>query len=160
MVSPSQPNAVTPALAPCRSCGQAFPAQRLQCPTDGVVLPLEGRLLGGKFQLDRRVGDGGMASVWQATNTLVHRSVAIKLMHARYAGDAELLQRFRNEASAAGRIGSPYICDVLDFGESEIGPFIVMELLEGCSLADLIQAHRRLDPGLAVWIVRQALAGL
>ncbi len=124
------------------------------------MLPLEGRLLGGKFQLDRRVGDGGMASVWQATNTLVHRSVAIKLMHARYAGDAELLQRFRNEASAAGRIGSPYICDVLDFGESEIGPFIVMELLEGCSLADLIQAHRRLDPGLAVWIVRQALAGL
>jgi len=124
------------------------------------VLPLEGRLLGGKFQLDRRVGDGGMASVWQATNTLVHRPVAIKLMHARYAGDAELLTRFRNEASAAGRIGSPHICDVLDFGESEIGPFIVMELLEGCSLADLIAAHRRLDPGLAVWILRQALTGL
>jgi serine/threonine-protein kinase len=81
-------------------------------------------------------------------------------MHARYAGDAELLTRFRNEASAAGRIGSPYICDVLDFGESAIGPFIVMELLEGCSLADLIQAHRRLDPGLAVWILRQALEGL
>jgi serine/threonine-protein kinase len=137
-----------------------YPAAQLQCPGDGTVLPLEGRLLGGKFQLDRRVGDGGMASVWQATNTLVHRTVAIKLMHARYAGDAELLSRFRNEASAAGRIGSPYICDVLDFGESEIGPFIVMELLEGCSLADLIQAHRRLDPGLAVWILRQALEGL
>jgi len=137
-----------------------YPAAQLQCPTDGTVLPLEGRLLGGKFQLDHRVGDGGMASVWQATNTLVHRSVAIKLMHTRYAGDAELLTRFRNEASAAGRIGSPYICDVLDFGESAIGPFIVMELLEGCSLADLIQAHRRLDPGLAVWILRQALEGL
>ena len=137
-----------------------YPATRLLCPSDGVVLPLEGRLLGGKFRLDRCVGDGGMASVWQATNTLVHRSVAIKLMHARYAGDAELLARFRNEASAAGKIGSPHICDVLDFGESEIGPYIVMELLEGCSLAELVQAHRRLDPGLAVWIVRQALDGL
>jgi serine/threonine protein kinase len=160
VAAPSQPNTVTPALGPCRSCGRIFPEQRLQCPDDGVVLPLEGRLLGGKFRLDRRVGDGGMASVWQATNTLVHRTVAIKLMHARYAGDAELLTRFRNEASAAGRIGSPYICDVLDFGESEIGPYIVMELLEGCSLADLIQTHRCLDPGLAVWIVRQALSGL
>ena len=150
----------TPALAPCRTCGRVYPASQLKCPVDAVVLPLEGRLLGGKFQLDHRVGDGGMASVWQATNTLVHRTVAIKLMHTRYADDAELLTRFRNEASAAGRIGSPHICDVLDFGESEIGPFIVMELLEGCSLADLIQAHRRLDPGLAVWILRQALAGL
>ena len=124
------------------------------------MLPLDGRLLDHKFRLDRRVGDGGMASVWQATNTFVHRTVAIKLMHERYATDVELLGRFRNEASAAGKIGSPHICDVLDFGQSEIGPYIVMELLEGCSLAELITTHRRLDPGLAVWIVRQALAGL
>jgi len=137
-----------------------YPAERLQCPTDGTVLPLEGRLLDHKFRLDRKVGDGGMASVWQATNTFVHRTVAIKLMHERYASDAELLGRFRNEASAAGKIGSPHICDVLDFGQSEIGPYIVLELLEGCSLAELITTHRRLDPGLAVWIVRQALAGL
>ena len=127
-----------PAPLPCRGCGRVYPAERLQCPTDGTVLPLEGRLLDHKFRLDRKVGDGGMASVWQATNTFVHRTVAIKLMHARYASDAELLGRFRNEASAAGKIGSPHICDVLDFGQSEIGPYIVLELLEGCSLAELI----------------------
>ncbi len=150
----------SPALAPCRGCGRVYPAERLQCPTDGTLLALEGRLLDHKFRLERRVGDGGMASVWQATNIFVHRTVAIKLMHARYASDAELLGRFRNEASAAGKIGSPHICDVLDFGQSEIGPYIVLELLEGCSLAELIAAHRRLDIGLAVWIVRQALAGL
>ena len=153
-------SAGAPALAPCRGCGRVYPAERLQCPTDGSLLSLEGRLLDHKFRLERRVGDGGMASVWQATNTFVHRTVAIKLMHARYASDAELLGRFRNEASAAGKIGSPHICDVLDFGQSEIGPYIVLELLEGCSLAELIAAHRRLDIGLAVWIVRQALAGL
>jgi serine/threonine protein kinase len=154
------PVSLAPALAPCRSCGRVYPAERLQCPQDGTLLPLEGRLLDNKFRLDRKIGDGGMASVWQATNTFVHRSVALKLMHARFASDAELLGRFRNEASAAGKIGSDHICDVLDFGTSEIGPYIVLELLEGASLAELIQTHRRLDPGLAVWIVRQALTGL
>ncbi len=154
------PASLAPALAPCRSCGRVYPAERLQCPQDGTLLPLEGRLLDNKFRLDRKIGDGGMASVWQATNTFVHRSVALKLMHARFASDAELLGRFRNEASAAGKIGSDHICDVLDFGTSEIGPYIVLELLEGASLAELIQTHRRLDPGLAVWIVRQALTGL
>jgi serine/threonine protein kinase len=124
------------------------------------VLPLEGRMLDGKFSLDRKIGDGGMASVWQATNIRVARTVAIKLMHARYAGDPELLVRFRNEAAAAGKIDSDNICDVLDFGESPIGPYIVMELLDGCSLAELIHQRRKLDPGLAVWIARQALAGL
>ena len=154
------PVSLAAALAPCRSCGRVYPAERLQCPQDGTLLPLEGRLLDNKFRLDRKIGDGGMASVWQATNTFVHRSVALKLMHARFASDAELLGRFRNEASAAGKIGSDHICDVLDFGTSEIGPYIVLELLEGASLAELIQTHRRLDPGLAVWIVRQALTGL
>src|SRR5690606_35406444 len=109
---------------------------------------------------DRRLGHGGMATVWRATHELIERPVAIKLMHASYAADADLLARFRNEATAAGRIGSPHICDVLDFGRSTIGPYIVMELLSGCPLSDLIHAYRRLDPGLAVWIVRQALAGL
>ena len=117
-------------------------------------------MLDGKFSLDRKIGDGGMASVWQATNIRVARTVAIKLMHARYAGDPELLARFRNEAAAAGKIDSEHICDVLDFGESPIGPYIVMELLDGCSLAELIHQRRKLEPGLAVWIARQALAGL
>jgi eukaryotic-like serine/threonine-protein kinase len=149
-----------PKPAACRTCGQSFRADLLVCPVDGAALPLEGRLLDGKFRLDRRLGHGGMASVWQATNVFVERTVAIKLMHASYAEDADLLARFRNEATAAGRIGSPHICDVLDFGRSTIGPYIVMELLSGCSFSDLIDAYQRLQPGLAVWIVRQALDGL
>ena len=146
--------------AACRTCGRTYADDVLICPADGTQLPLEGRLLDGKFRLDRRLGHGGMATVWQATNELIERPVAIKLMHARYAEDADLLARFRNEATAAGRIGSPHICDVLDFGRSAVGPYIVMELLGGCSLNDLVHAYRRLDPGLAVWILRQALAGL
>lgn len=149
-----------PKPAACRTCGQSFRDDLLVCPVDGATLPLEGRLLDGKFRLDRRLGHGGMASVWQATNVFVERTVAIKLMHASYAEDADLLARFRNEATAAGRIGSPHICDVLDFGRSTIGPYIVMELLSGCSFSDLIDAYQRLQPGLAVWIVRQALDGL
>lgn len=121
-----------PRPAACRTCGESFRDDLLVCPTDGVPLPLEGRLLDGKFRLDKRLGHGGMATVWQATNEFVQRPVAIKLMHASYAEDADLLARFRNEATAAGRIGSPHICDVLDFGRSTIGPYIVMELLSGC----------------------------
>ncbi len=149
-----------PQPAPCRTCGRASPDEVLVCPHDGSQLPLERRLLDGKFRLEKRLGHGGMASVWQATNELVQKPVAIKLMHASYAEDADLLARFRNEATAAGRIGSPHICDVLDFGRSAIGPYIVMELLSGCSLSELIHAYTKLDPGLAVWIVRQALDGL
>jgi serine/threonine-protein kinase len=149
-----------PQPAPCRTCGRASPDDVLVCPHDGSQLPLERRLLDGKFRLEKRLGHGGMASVWQATNEFIERPVAIKLMHARYAEDADLLARFRNEATAAGRIGSPHICDVLDFGRSAIGPYIVMELLSGCSLSDLIHAYTKIDPGLAVWIVRQTLDGL
>ena len=149
-----------PQPAPCRTCGRASPEDVLICPHDGSQLPLDGRLLDGKFRLEKRLGHGGMATVWHATNELIQRPVAIKLMHQRYAEDADLLARFRNEATAAGRIGSPHICDVLDFGRSAIGPYIVMELLSGCSLSDLIHAYTRIDPGLAVWIVRQALDGL
>ncbi|HFE44083.1 MAG TPA: serine/threonine protein kinase, partial [Nannocystis exedens] len=67
---------------------------------------------------------------------------------------------FRNEATAAGTIGNPHICDILDFGQSELGPFIVMELMKGRPLNDLFESSGRIDPGLAVLIVRQALEGL
>src|SRR5690606_16137005 len=148
----------TPTPAACRTCGARLADDVLICPHDNTHLPLEGRLLDGKFRLERRLGQGSMATVWRATPQLIQRPVPITPM--RTTADADLLARFRREATAAGRIGSPHICDVLDFGRSEIGPYIVMELLSGCALSDLFQAHRRLQPGLAVWILRQALDGL
>src|SRR5690606_31601292 len=74
--------------------------------------------------------------------------------------DEGVLARFRNEATAAGRIGSDHICDILDLGKSDLGPYIVMELMNGKDFATLLQHQGRIDPGLAVLVVRQALKGL
>ncbi len=147
-------------LGRCTQCGATHPATVLRCPDTDVMLLLAGRLLDGRFRLLECIGRGGMASVWLALNERVDRRVAIKLIRPDVARDEGLVARFRAEARAAGRIGNPNICDILDSGRSPIGPYIVMELLEGQSLGDLLAGGERLDPPLAVMIVREALRGL
>lgn len=147
-------------LSPCPFCHQHHGATELTCPMSGEVLPLQGRVLAKKFRLLKKLGEGGMSTVWQAENTLIKKEVAIKLMLPELAGNAATLQRFRNEATSAGRIGSAHICDILDFGQSQAGPFIVMELLRGRDLARLLEERGKLHPGLAAALVRQALVGL
>ncbi|RMH00122.1 MAG: serine/threonine protein kinase [Deltaproteobacteria bacterium] len=147
-------------LAPCPSCGALHPEDVLVCPSSGQILPLEGRILDGKFRILSRLGEGGMGTVYRAENVLVAREVAIKLLHPEYARDPTTLERFRKEATAAGRIRNPHICDIFDFGRSAAGPYIVMELLSGRSFGALIEQLGRVEPGLCVLIVRQALEGL
>src|SRR5690606_30114045 len=115
-----------PALPACPHCREFHPERVLVCPSTRRVLPLAGRLLEGKFRFRRPLGEGGMGAVWKAENELVHRTVAIKLLHPEYARNDNTLERFRQEATAAGRIRDPHICDILDLGQSELGPFIVM----------------------------------
>ena len=121
---------------------------------------LAGTVLAGKFRLLSKLGEGGMSTVWRAENLFVKKTVAVKLMHPEYARNPRTLDRFRNEATSAGRIGNPHICDILDFGQSELGPYIIMEMLAGESFADLLERCGRIDPGLAVLIIRQSLRGL
>ncbi len=151
---------VAAALGPCPHCGEEHPEDALVCPTAKEQLPLHGRLLAHKFRFDKLLGEGGMGWVWAAENIFVKKAVAIKLMRPEFASSPAILGRFRNEATAAGTIGNPHICDILDFGQSELGPFIVMELMKGRPLNDLFESSGRIDPGLAVLIVRQALEGL
>ena len=125
-----------------------------------MLLPLEGRRLVGKFRFLSSLGSGGMASVYLAVNELVDREVAIKFLRPEVGRDPEAVARFRSEAKAAGRIGNAHICEILDFGESPIGPYIVMERLRGIDLAALIRRQTRLAPGYAVRVVRHALEGL
>ncbi len=149
-----------PALARCHHCGEDHPPHLLKCPETDLPLPLEGRILHGKFRFIRQLGKGGMASVWLAVNTLVERRVAIKLIRPEVGRSEDTVARFRAEAKAAGRIGHPAVCEIIDFGLGPLGPYIVMERLRGQSLGELIRREERLDPALAVGIVRQALAGL
>jgi serine/threonine-protein kinase len=86
--------------------------------------------------------------------------VAIKLIRPEAGRSEETVARFRAEAKAAGRIGHPNVCEILDFGLGPLGPYIVMERLRGKSLGQLVRDEERLEPALAVGIIRQALAGL
>jgi serine/threonine-protein kinase len=154
MGEPGQP------LPPCPHCRAAHPEDSLLCPNTNRLLPLEGRMLDGRFRFVRKLGEGGMSTVWMAENIRVRKRVAIKLMHPEYARNPRTLHRFQNEATAAGRIGNPHICDILDFGESPLGPYMVMEMLLGQSFAELLESQGRIEPPLAVLIICEALKGL
>lgn len=125
-----------------------------------MILPLGGRVLDARFSLIELLGRGGMASVWLARNIRVDKLVAIKLIRPEVARDDDMVVRFRSEARAAGRIGHPNICDILDSGVSPIGPYIVMEYLRGQSLGELLARRGRLPCPTAVMLAREALAGL
>jgi serine/threonine protein kinase len=150
----------TAKFAPCPHCGDPHGEDQLRCPKTDMLLAFEGRRLDGKFRFLSSLGSGGMASVWLARNERVDREVAIKFLRPEIGRDPEAVARFRSEARAAGRIGNQHICEILDLGDSPIGPYIVMERLRGLDLAALIRRQGRLQPSYAVRIVRHALEGL
>ena len=121
----------------------------------------DGKIYAGRYRVVRKLGDGAMGAVYEAENVLIRRHVAIKVLHPHVAERADALRRFEREAQAAGRIGSPHIVEVLDMGELEGGArFLVMELLEGTTLAQRIREAGRLSAEEAASLVLQLLAGL
>jgi serine/threonine-protein kinase len=109
----------------------------------------------GRYELGRELGRGGMASVWLARDEELDRVVALKLVAEHLAGDPELRTRFVREARIAAGLSHPNIVRVYDVGESEGRPYIVMEHVDGPSLAG-----RRVDADEAVDIALQVCAGL
>lgn len=115
----------------------------------------EGQVIAGKYRLNKLLGQGGMGAVWGATNELISRRVAIKVLLPEIANHPEVLQRFFNEARICGSIRHPGIVDVLDLGKAENGsPFIVMEMLEGEPLSAQIERRKRLLPSEVLPVVR------
>jgi eukaryotic-like serine/threonine-protein kinase len=104
------------------------------------------QVLSGKYRLDRELGRGGMGSVWLAQHLTLHSPVAIKLIDATIATNPEALSRFLREAQAAASLRSPHVVQILDHGVDNGVPFIVMELLDGESLAARIERVSRLSP--------------
>jgi eukaryotic-like serine/threonine-protein kinase len=121
-------------------------------------------VLGGRYRLVERLGEGGMSIIWRARDEVLGRDVAVKLLSARFAGDRPSWQRFHAEARAVARLSHPNIAGVFDYGESGGGnggggadgaddervPFIVMELLTGTALTELIDG----DPMPLPWVLR------
>ncbi|MBX3274482.1 MAG: protein kinase [Sandaracinaceae bacterium] len=109
-------------------------------------MDLSGQTLLGKYAIDSLLGQGGMAAVWKARHVLTGRVVAIKVLDESYLGNRHVTRRFLREARAASVVAHPGIVEVLDIDEMDQGlPFIVMELLEGETLARRIERRGRLD---------------
>src|SRR6187200_2123822 len=92
------------------------------------VMSLEiGQIVENKYRINRLIGEGGMGAVYEGENVRINRRVAIKVLHAAFSGNAEVMQRFEREAQAAGRIGNDHILEVLDLGNLPDGDrFIIM----------------------------------
>ena len=114
-------------------------------------------LVDGRYKVLARLGSGGMADVFCAEDQQLGRKVALKLLHRRFAEDAEFVERFRREASAAAGLQHPNVVGVYDRGEWDGTYYIAMEYLPGRSLKDVIRQEAPLDPMRAIDITVQIL---
>ncbi len=119
------------------------------------------RVIAGKYHLGRVLGEGGMGAVYEAEHRELGTTVAVKLLSEASVNNPNSLARFRREAKVMGQIRHENVISVMDAGNDESGiPFLVMELLEGESLASTLRRERLLSPGLSAWVISEVLAGL
>ena len=114
-----------------------------------------GDVLGGRYRLVELLGQGGMATIYRATDSQLGRDVAVKVLHREYGRDPDFVARFRQEAQAAASLSHPGIVGVYDFGTDEAGPYLVMELVDGEDLASLLRRNGPLPPRQAARLVAE-----
>ena len=122
--------------------------------------PTSGLTFGGRYQLSSRVAIGGMGEVWQATDLVIGRTVAIKILKDEYLGDPGFLERFRAEARHAALVNHEGIANVFDYGEEDGSAYLVMELVPGEALSAVIERERMLTTDRALDIVAQTAMAL
>ncbi len=104
------------------------------------------RVLAGRYRLEKRLGGGGMGAIWQAEHIALQSPVAVKLIDRDAVHDEQAVARFLREAKAAAALRSHHVVHIIDYGMDDNVPFIVMELLEGETLAQRLKRVRRLPP--------------
>lgn len=119
-----------------------------------------GHQYGGRYQIKRSIASGGMAEVFMARDALLNRPVALKLMHPEFAGNKSFVERFRREAQAAASLNDPRIVSIYDWGSDDGTYFIVMEYVEGKTLAEIIRSSGPLEIISAVRIAADVCGGL
>jgi serine/threonine-protein kinase len=120
----------------------------------------QGELISDRYRIEDRLGSGGMSSVFRATDTILERTVAVKILAEHLSDDERFVARFRREALAVAKLVHPNIVQVYDTGIDSDRHYIVMEYVRGRSGAQLLQAEGKLDPETTVEIGVQACAGL
>ena len=118
------------------------------------------RTLGGRYELEERIGNGGMAEVYKAQDKLLGRTVAVKILHAAYKNDTDFIEKFHREAKAAACMSHPNIVNIYDVGVDGAEHYIVMEYVPGSTLKRKIQIEAPLDIPTAVHIAKDVADGL
>ena len=156
----------------CSACGSRFSNDTRYCPIDGQPTmeladdvertdPLIGRVLDGRYRIERSVGEGGMGIVYLATHVTLNKRMAVKVLRGEMARDQDVVQRFVQEAQASSAIGHPNIIDISDFGRlPDNAVYFVMEYLEGEPLTDRIARSRGLSVREALPILEQIASAL
>jgi serine/threonine-protein kinase len=117
-------------------------------------------VVGDRYRVEARIGQGGMAEVYRGFDPVLSRTVAIKVLLPQFARDAGFVARFRREAQAAARLNQPNIVGVYDTGADGDRQYIVMEFVEGRTLAEFLAGGRRLTPMQAVELTQKIAAAL
>ncbi|HYG73247.1 MAG TPA: Stk1 family PASTA domain-containing Ser/Thr kinase [Actinomycetota bacterium] len=107
-------------------------------------------MLGGRYRVENELGRGGMAKVYRGEDTVLGRTVAVKVLAPQYADDPNFVERFRREAQAAARLSNPNVVSVFDTGSEEDVHFIVMEFVDGRTLGDYLTGGGRIMPDRAL----------
>ncbi len=134
----------------CPQCNLKYPSDKTACFVDGSTLveiqdPRIGTTIAGRYLIEDVLGEGGMATVYRARHRLIDRPCAVKIMNQSLVGNEVIRERFRREAKAAQKLAHPNIIEIFDQGETgDGGLYLVMELLEGETLADLLEREHRL----------------
>ena len=130
--------------------------------TDSTASSLVGRVIAGKLELQKLLGQGSMGQVYRAQHTSLNKPIAIKVMRPEMNPTEEQLARFRAEAQASSRLDHPHTVQILDFGEDGQDKllYIAMEFLEGEELSRALTRDKQFEVARACRIIRQVLAAL
>ncbi|MFQ5696276.1 MAG: serine/threonine-protein kinase, partial [Terriglobia bacterium] len=157
------PVPVSDAFEECPQCGTCYDTGAGRCAQEGATLNLVRvpRLLADRYRLERRLGRGGMGTVYAATDTALERRVAVKVIREELVGSADVAERFRREARAAAGFSHPNVVTVHDFGVAAgTRAFLVMELLEGTGLREELRRQKRLAASRTREILRGVCAAV
>jgi tRNA A-37 threonylcarbamoyl transferase component Bud32 len=136
------------------------PPSQNDAPVTPAGPPAAGQLLAGRYRLESMIASGGMAQVWQGTDEVLRRQVAVKLLHPHLAADSTFVTRFRQEAVAAARLAHPGIVSIYDTCSENGVEAIVMELVLGPTLRERLDDRTPIDPWQAAGLAAQVAEAL
>ena len=146
----------------CASCGATNDDAAEVCFTCRAVLSAltQGSMVGGRYEILRPLGRGGMGAVYRAHDRVLDETVALKVLRGDVASAPEMPKRFRSEIKLARRVAHPNVCRIYEYGEDGPRQYISMELVEGTNLKEVLKRRGALPPGEACGLAAQVADGL